>query len=265
MNPDNRLTVMSYNIRYDTSDDGQNAWQNRRGIVIDSIKRHEPDLLGVQEALSHQFEYLKTELSDYSWYGVGRDDGQDTGEFVPIGYRTDQFSLSDNGTRWLSECPNDPGSKSWDAYCPRITSWVTLESQDQGPPITLFNTHFDHRSALARHRSAELLQRWVAQATQSTRVIVTADLNSPKSASPYSLLVGEPDAKTNVLQDSRSASQADQQGPERTYHEFTGIPFERRDYIFADQSFNLSSHRTIDEGGHDRFSSDHFPILADII
>lgn len=184
-NRDIRSTVMSYNIRYDTSDDGQNAWQHRRDTVVDSIGTHEPDLLGVQEALSHQFEHLKAELPDYSWYGVGRDDGQDTGEFVPIGYRAARFSLSDEGTRWLSESPDTPGSKSWGAYCPRITSWVELESQGRGPTITFFNTHFDHRSALARHRSAELLRGWVAEAAQSTSVVVTADLNSPKSASPY--------------------------------------------------------------------------------
>lgn len=265
MKPASRFTVMSYNIRYDTNDDGQNAWEHRRDTVVDSITHHRPDLIGVQEALRHQFEYLKRELSDYSWYGVGREDGQDTGEFVPIGYRTDRFTLSDRGTRWLSETPDTAGSKSWDAYCPRITSWIELESRGQGPPITLLNTHLDHRSALARHRSAELLQTWVAEANQSTSVIVTADLNSPKSASPYSLLVGEPDEGTNVLHDSRAASQADQKGPERTYHEFTGIPLERRDYIFVGQSFDTMRFCTVDERGHDRYSSDHFPLVADLI
>lgn len=207
---DERLTVMSYNIRYDTSDDGRDAWPNRRDHVVDMIEAHQPDLLGVQEALHHQFEYLEDELSNYAWYGVGRDDGRDTGEFVPLGFRADRFSLQDEGTLWLSERPHEPGSKSWDAYCPRIVSWVSLESKNRRESLIHFNTHFDHQSALARHQSAELLRDRIAETAQSSRVVVTADLNSPESATPYTILAGDDGREREaILQDSRFASRVD--------------------------------------------------------
>jgi endonuclease/exonuclease/phosphatase family metal-dependent hydrolase len=86
---------MSYNVRYDTDVDGENAWPHRCDRVVGTIARTDPDVIGLQEPIVHQLEYLETNLPAYSWIGVGRDDGESEGEFVPIGYRTGRFSLVD--------------------------------------------------------------------------------------------------------------------------------------------------------------------------
>ncbi len=92
-----RLRVMSYNVRYDTDSDGQNAWHHRRDRVVETIATLGPDLLGLQEPLEHQLAYLDANLSTYTFVGVGREAGKDEGESVPIGYRTDRFALADRG------------------------------------------------------------------------------------------------------------------------------------------------------------------------
>jgi endonuclease/exonuclease/phosphatase family metal-dependent hydrolase len=253
---------MSYNVRYDTDVDGENAWPHRRDRVVGTIARTDPDVIGLQEPIVHQLEYLETNLPAYSWIGVGRDDGESEGEFVPIGYRTRRFSLVDRGAFWLSERPDEPGSIGWNAACPRVTTWITLELADD-TALTVFDTHFDHRSALARHRSAEFLRSKVAVALDSGPVIVTADLNCSESTSPYEVLVGSgSDDGEAVLRDPLAA--ADHRGPRRTYHEFAGIPLERRDYVLVDPSIAVTSSRTIDERGRERFSSDHFAVVADV-
>lgn len=258
------LRAMSYNVRYDTDSDGSNAWKYRRDNVVETVQTYEPDIIGVQEALKHQLTDLETNLPSYTWIGVGRDDGVDGGEFVPIGYRTDHFTELKNGTFWLSKRPDEPGSKNWDAYCPRIVTWILLKSKDNGTQIALFNTHFDHRSALARHRSAELLRSRVQKTAAADVIVVTADLNSPASASPYELLVEPSGRNESPLRDALRASITEYQGPRRTYHEFTGVPFERRDYVFISPSLTALTYEIVDERGCDRYSSDHFPIAVEL-
>ncbi|CAF0959644.1 unnamed protein product [Rotaria sordida] len=66
--------VMSYNIRLDLVQDGQNQWNLRKDRLTSLIRYHKPDLFGVQEALPHQVVDLKMALPVFDWYGVGRDD-----------------------------------------------------------------------------------------------------------------------------------------------------------------------------------------------
>lgn len=48
------ITVMTYNIRYDNAGDGFNEWGKRKDKVISLLKKYDPDIIGVQEALHHQ-------------------------------------------------------------------------------------------------------------------------------------------------------------------------------------------------------------------
>src|SRR5688572_11363060 len=73
------LKVMTYNIRYDNPGDGVNAWPNRIEKVTALIRKYNPDVIGVQEALHHQLQDLVRVLPDYSYLGAGRDDGKEKG------------------------------------------------------------------------------------------------------------------------------------------------------------------------------------------
>ncbi len=95
------VTVMSYNIRYDNPGDGENAWPNRIQKVAAIIQKHNPDVIGIQEALHHQLQDLLRVLPEYAFVGVGRDDGKDKGEYCAIVYRSARFGLLDQRTAWL--------------------------------------------------------------------------------------------------------------------------------------------------------------------
>ena len=58
--------------------------------------------------------------------GVGRDDGKEAGEMTALYYRADRFERLDDGHFWLSEQPDQPGSKSWDTALTRMATWVKL-------------------------------------------------------------------------------------------------------------------------------------------
>ncbi|MEJ2617491.1 MAG: hypothetical protein P8Z35_21235 [Ignavibacteriaceae bacterium] len=52
------LKVMTFNIRYDNPDDGENAWHVRKQYIPEIIKKNKVDFLGIQEGLKNQVDYL---------------------------------------------------------------------------------------------------------------------------------------------------------------------------------------------------------------
>ena len=118
------LTVMSFNIRYSTANDGDNHWRLRREFLFDVVREAAPDLVGLQEALNDQVQELIAALPQYGVVGVGRDDGRTRGEYAGILYRRDRFRVSDAGTFWFSDTPEVVASRSWGNSITRICTWA---------------------------------------------------------------------------------------------------------------------------------------------
>ena len=135
-----RINVMSFNIRYDNPSDGDQNWHLRKENVVRMINFYDLDIIGMQEVLVSQLNYLKDNLPGYQAVGVGREDGKDKGEFSPVFYRKDRFKELKSGTFWLSETP-DKVSKGWDAALERIASWVVLKDNLTGKEFIFMNTH----------------------------------------------------------------------------------------------------------------------------
>lgn len=126
-----KITVGTFNIRYDNPRDSGNLWVNRSPIVSNLIRFHEFDVLGLQEALKNQLNDIAAALPEYALYGKGRDDGKEAGEHSAILYKKDRFTLLKSGDFWLSQTPDTPG-KGWDATCcNRICSWIYLLDKKQ--------------------------------------------------------------------------------------------------------------------------------------
>ena len=131
------VRVMSYNIRYGTANDGENHWDKRRVFLIDTIRQFDPDLLGTQETLGFQRDYLAKALPTYEVLGVGRDDGAEKGEMTALYFKRDRFEKLDGGHFWLSETPEIPASKSWDTALTRMATWVRLRDRRNPAPCPL--------------------------------------------------------------------------------------------------------------------------------
>jgi endonuclease/exonuclease/phosphatase family metal-dependent hydrolase len=158
-----RLRAMSFNVRYDTAADGDRSWDDRKEMVASVIRFHRPEIVGLQEPLAHQFEYLRERLPEYEWVGEGRRAEDAVGEHNPVGYRRERFDRLDWDYFWLSETPDVPESVGWDAELPRILTWVELRDGHTGTRFVAVNTHFDHRGERARLESARLLRETVAE------------------------------------------------------------------------------------------------------
>jgi len=254
------LAAMTFNLRYSTETDGDNAWRHRKDDVIALIGRYQPDLLGVQEALPSQMQDLQHGLSEYASLGVGRDpDNQ--GEFSAIFYSKTKFQLLAGDTFWLSPTPDTP-SKGWDAALNRICTWGLFRVRETGREFLFFNTHFDHVGEHARIQSARLiLEKISALNPERLPVIVSGDFNLTDQERPIGLL-------STAMQDSFHHSRTEHRGPRGTFQDFNpdSRELERIDYVFT-SGFTVLTHAHLDErrqSDQTRYPSDHFPVLVEL-
>lgn len=258
----NAMTVMTYNIRYNNPDDGENAWPNRKDHVADMMTSvYDADIIGLQEALKGQIDDLVARMPGYSWVGVGRDDGKNAGELSPIFYNTEHIDLMATNTFWLSETPHRPGSKSWDAAITRVATWAKFRDRMNDKEFYVINTHFDHVGELARVESAKMITRFVNDFEEGVPVIVTGDLNVTESSAAYSVL-----AESARLSDARYESESGHKGPTASFSNWETLrPEESRiDYIFVSSEINVLTHRIAADRYDGRFPSDHLPVVSEI-
>lgn len=264
--PDATVRVMTFNLRYDTPNDGPNAWPHRKDLAASMIRLHRADLVGVQEALRHQLDDLTQRLPGYAWVGVGRADGREGGEYSAILYRTDRFELLDSGTFWLSETPAVPGSKSWDAAIERIATWARFTDRETGKTFFHFNTHFDHIGAEARAESAKLILQRIADIAGARPVVLTGDFNATDASEPYRVLTGAAPGGPLALRDALHASEHGHHGPTSTWNGFEAVqPGQRIDYVFTSEGVRVRQHAALIDTWDGRFPSDHLPVLAEIV
>ena len=256
------LNVMTFNIRLSTASDSLNAWPYRKDNVASQILFHDVHLLGVQEALHNQMVDLKERLPQYKYLGVGRDDGKEKGEYSAIFYDTTRLQALSSNTFWLSQTPEVPGSKSWDAAITRIVSWAKFKDRKTGKEFFAFNTHFDHIGKEARRESAKLLLEKVASIAGKSPAVITGDFNAKPDDEPIQVITAQ--ANEKHLVNAKEISATPHYGPTGT---FTGFgPKERDDlpidYIFLKGSWKVKKHATLSQSWNGRFASDHYAVMA---
>jgi endonuclease/exonuclease/phosphatase family metal-dependent hydrolase len=257
------LRVMSFNVRYATAPDGENAWPHRTELFFATIGAFAPDLIGFQEVIAVQHDALTARMPDYGLSGVARDDGLRQGEWSCIAYRKARFTAIDEGNFWLSETPEVAGSKSWDAGLTRICSWVRLRETATGREFLFANTHFDNKGVVARQEASRLISSRLPQLAVDLPALLTGDFNLTEDNPAYMVLVRPtlPDA-IHWIDSFREVHPI--RGPEEaTGHSFKGrTQGSRIDFIFHTDHF-AATESAIDRTNHEgRYPSDHYPVTA---
>ncbi len=259
------VKVMSFNIRQGGGRDGENRWAKRSYLVAETIRMFAPDLLGCQEVLSYQLEFLKKSFPQHGVHGVGRIDGKTRGEHEPILYLKARFELLDSGHFWLSEAPDKPGSKSWGTSHTRMVSWVRLQDRNNaGVEIAFMNTHFDHISKAARLESARMIRkRAEAFMARGIPVIIAGDFNTTEDRQPYAELVSGSEGNEIPLIDSFRRANPIRQPNESTSSRWVGHRKGTRiDWILHTREFTTLRSVINHSNENGRYPSDHYPVQA---
>lgn len=252
------LSVMSYNIKLDFPKEGENSWTNRKPFFINLLKFHEPDILGVQEAMPNQMEDMDSLLTQYNFVGVGRDDGKYEGEYSAIFYKQNKFNVLKSSTFWLSQTP-ERVSMGWDAVCNRICTYALFKNKTTNQKFLVFNTHFDHVGVQARKESASLILKKIKEInTHHLPVILMGDFNlEVESEAMQSILKSYNDTHTMANISF---------GPTGT---FNGFEFEKPvtrkiDFVFASKNIKVLKSGILSDSNDCKYPSDHFPVYVEI-
>ena len=249
----------TFNLRFDNPGDSGNLWVDRGPVCAALIRFHQFDILGTQEGLRHQLDFLQKELPKYAYYGVGRDDAKTKGEHSAIFYKKDRFLVKDSGDFWLSEKPDAPGF-GWDAHHNRICTWLKLEDRKTRKTYFVLNVHYDHRGVVARTESSKLILQKIQSIAGKSPVMLMGDFNGNHKSDWYLQIQNSPN-----LKDSYTLAN----DPYANNGTSTGFrPFPRTkdiiDHIFITKPFKVIRYGILTDTYHGKFPSDHFPVLAEL-
>lgn len=260
------IKVMTYNLKF-ASPAFKPAWSVRRVWQVDLIKKYAPDIIGTQEGLKEQVDFLMDHLTEYVVIGEGRKGGDDD-EHMAIFFRRDRFRLREMGTFQLSETPEVPGSGP--AINPRIVTWARLaiinrpaDGKTSPYPMDyrghwentqefyVFNTHFfTSGHDLAKLNSAKLIMERInafnrfGEWTKERPVFLMGDFNARPGGEVYKTFVG--DGKSDdplLLKDSVKGGR--------------GI-----DWILYKGNVNVLYYEKVDYNVDGVYPSDHKPIFV---
>lgn len=234
------LNVASYNVRLLTDADYKsgNGWSQRVDCLCDVIRFSDFDIFGAQEVKYEQLSDMLYRLQDYDYVGVGRDDGAQGGEYSPVFYKKERFTLLDSGTFWLSETP-DKVSKGWDAKCRRVCSWGYFKDKVSRKKFWFFNLHMDHIGIVARRESAKLVVARIAEMCgKNASVVLTGDFNVAQDNEIYGIF-----ADCGFLKDSYEAAEF-RFAPTGTFNSFKPQNFTTRriDHIWVSDNARVDRY-----------------------
>lgn len=249
------LSVMSFNVRTITGKDGPNRWEVRRDLFADTIRELHPDVIGTQELAKQQGDDTIQRLPEYTWFGRDRY-GAHADEHMGIFYRKDRLKVIESGDYWLSDTPDKVASITWGNIFPRMVNWALFERLSDHKRFYLLDTHFPYRDQDedARSRSAREIAAWIAKLPENVPVIVTGDFNTGPDSQAHTAL-------TASMKDAWIAAPK-HDGPAETFHDFTGKPTKRIDWILY-RGVEATTVRTVTTSKDSRYPSDHFPVQAD--
>ncbi|KAI5955085.1 hypothetical protein KGF54_001646 [Candida jiufengensis] len=183
--------------------DGEYKWEDRLKDILSSIKFNivENTIFTLQELYKFQVldivQNLNTFRDDeedwWKYYGVGRINGEEMGEFVPIIYNTKEWEVLHSDSFWLNERDLYMSYEGWDALYTRICSFIILKHKKTGHILNFFNTHFDHFGKLSKWGSAHLVTEVIRQLEKQSKnewpTFLMGDFNSEPKDESNSILV----------------------------------------------------------------------------
>ena len=235
-------------------------WEERKVSLDAAFKAIAPDIIGFQEMESFQRgddgsvnlarDWLLAQNPGYAAGASG--DWRTFPSTQPIFYRTDRFTLLDQGWFFFSDTPDVIYSRTFDGSYPAFASTVRLRDRD-GTILTVVNVHFEYRSGSNRLASARLVADRIAPLIAAgERVVLIGDLNALRGSRTAGILK---DAGLSFLPVAGS-----------TYHLNRGINlFGAIDHIaIAGPIAPEGPPQVLRRQFAGRWPSDHYAVVADL-
>lgn len=252
------MRVMTFNIRFENEEDGSNSWVHRRELVTELIGKYEPSILGTQEGMTQQLQYLQDELPEYQVYAPHRVSDAKA-QYPTLYFRKNDLDVLEGDEFWLSKTPRSHLSKDWDSAFPRMMSCARVRSEGLANSIWIAVTHLDHMGETARYEQARIIARWLNDLR--TPVILMGDFNDRPESDVHRLLTSQ----DTGLKDTWQVLGYEEELSSFTHHDFRGVPRKTRmDWILVTPEFRVTEARIIRDHRGESYPSDHFPYMVDV-
>lgn len=257
---DDVITVLQWNILYDKYDIGLDSWVHRKKHVCNYIKEIKPEIIGLQEVMESQLNYLKSCLPEYVMVGEARDEIKNP-LYNPIFIRkSTNLRVTRSGTFWLSFTPDQPGSKAPTSKEPRICTWAEImikTNDDKWQPVVMATTHLAYRSMETARTQIAILMSYLKEHVLKENVanqpiIVTGDFNWGHNSTVYNTM------KDFGMHDTMADAKW-------IFPELTALPPYPGliDYVWQTEFKSVMSATLMDRRpDNGRMLSDHRPVLA---
>lgn len=260
------MRVMTFNTTCSVCEKGKfDKFSKRKHWIVDTIKRNSPDLIGMQEVLTHwQLNWFKKKLQDYHMiyhrkFYIFR--YADPALFI----KKDRFEIEKWGGFWLGPLKGW-FSLGWKIALPRRLQWSRLTDRFSGRTFYFVSSHFDN-SKKNKTKAAGVFVK--AFANVDHPVIMAADTNLRPHMQGYTHInqsyYDSFDLANEVVFIKNSDTNADDSC---NLEKGTTFPECRVDHIFLSNKNNWTvSQWGVDQykyGKNRRFTSDHRAYFADV-
>lgn len=261
--------LVTFNLLHSLNPLPPTAWRYRRPLAWQTIRRHDPDILALQEVLSDQLDDFVREFGrDYEWVGHGHA-GPRSGEILPVAWKRAHFERLHHEFFWLSPTPDVVDSKGWGGRFARVVTLVHLRDRRSGREIVVVNNHWEANNDLmdARRESARLMRERTARFGAGVAVFLVGDFNivptMAKRNEPYRMLTQG--APAPAFQDAWLVAK-ERSGPGTTTNRLHPAPAlqpdERKDWILFRGDVDME-RAVVDDFHHENlYPSDHLPVIA---
>lgn len=250
------MKLVTFNIRCDWGEDGQNNFCFRKPLILKTLEKEQPDVLCFQEVLPHVAKWLQDSLKGYTCVGCGRSNTLED-EQLTICFRADKYQLLEMDTYWLSETPYVPGTcHKEQSDCPRVTTQVLLREYATGKCFRIVNVHLDHIGAYARCVGLDqvLTHAESARFCPDAAIIVTGDYNAYPGDHEFDAVFEKHPGYVNATE-----------GIGHTWHDFKGDLMEDTgniDYVYLKGDVHCTHVEKWKQQENGVFLSDHYPVCA---
>lgn len=258
------LRVMSFNVLCSFCSSDFDPWDDRVPWIADTIARHEPALVGLQElTFAEEVDEVLAAVPGYAAIYWDPDEGAAYPDATVL-YREALFEPVDVGFYWLSPTPDLPMSKGFaDGFqLARLVTWAILRRLEDDAELLFATTHFDNNPP-SQELSAPLVLERTAPLVQGRPGVLVGDYNSKPDSVAYATLTGgEPLALVDAFELAPQWAVDSNMEPPLTYDTSTRI-----DHVLVTDDGWRATRWVVDTwvyGPEDNFVSDHFAIMAEL-
>ena len=252
----NTIGIITFNIRRDSPNDGENNWEYRKNAIINMILDKKPSIICMQECMPHMWKYLYNTLKlDYKEYSIDCYNKKSLlksklfiSEGIGILYDYEKYHCLNKGYIKLHK------GFGFDTKYWRICQYIQLMNKITGEVFYVFNTHFEHKTRDARYNACKLIHNKIQEICKDYPVYICGDFN----AEPYWTSNLEP--LVNNYKCSLDKCTNKGIGTISGFGKPTRINIDLCFY----KNTEINSSYIINESYNSNYLSDHYPVMIEI-